>query len=571
MFEVIKNGAAKLWELSDDVSPQRYRSLGRLLSYLMVMVSVMPLLVLTWFSYSQYQNSIAREIEVPLRDVILRTRTSLELLLNERLSTVSLISQAYSFKELSDEAVLTRIFHAMRSEFNGFVDLGLINVDGRQVGYVGPYDLKNVEYAEQAWWNNLQVHRKVVTDIISGARGVPHLVIAVGHLTETGRSWVLKATVETGQLERVVATVGASGGTDVFLINKDGLLQTTSHFFGGLLKKCPLNLPRASYSLSTARLETEDGARYAAAFTSVPGTDLLLVAVKPETAFLRPMNTLQTDILVVLTLGIALIIIATRLLMKLLMRRLQASDERRVAVFAQMEHTQKLSSIGRLAAGVAHEVNNPLAIINEKAGLAMDYLNAGEDFPKKERIVSLIGSIGQAVDRARGITHRLLGFSRRMEANTQQMQLAEVIEETMGFVERDAKNRSVELRTDLDRSLADVTSDRGQLQQVFLNLIGNAVQAVSEGGHVTVGLKGHTEKNVEVTVSDDGCGMSEEVRKHIFEPFYTTKKENGHGLGLFITYGIMHRLGGEITVESEEGKGTTFHLIIPYASPNKPV
>ncbi|MBQ4125041.1 MAG: ATP-binding protein, partial [Desulfovibrio sp.] len=114
-----------------------------------------------------------------------------------------------------------------------------------------------------------------------------------------------------------------------------------------------------------------------------------------------------------------------------------------------------------------------------------------------------------------------------------------------------------------------VTSDRGQLQQVFLNLVGNAVQATAEGGRVEVTLKGLDGDFAEVSVADTGCGMSREVVSHIFEPFYTTKKENGHGLGLFITYGIVRRLGGEIAVESEEGKGTTFTVAIPYVKPEK--
>ncbi len=569
MLDALVNGFKRLWEVSDDVSPQRYRALGRLLSSLMIVVSVAPLLVLSWINYNQYQASMAREIEVPLRDVVQRTRTALEVLLGERLSTVSLISEAYSFDKLASDGDLAKIFHAMRGEFDGFVDLGLINEEGRQVAYVGPYELKNVDYSDQTWWREVQVHRKVVSDILSGARGTPHLVLAVGHLGEGGRSWVLKATIETRQLDRLLATVGQSGETDIFLVNREGILQTASANFGALFKKCPLELPQASWNITAGRVSAPNGARFAAAYASVPDTNLMLVAVKPEAEFMRPLSALQTDILLVLATGVVLIFVMTVVPMKLLMKRLQASDERRVAVFAQMEHTQKLSSIGRLAAGVAHEVNNPLAIINEKSGLALDYINAAGDFPRKERVVELIGSIGQAVDRARGITHRLLGFSRRMEANMQQMQLAEVIEETMSFVERDAQRRGVELATSLDRGLPEVTSDRGQLQQVFLNLVGNAVQATAEGGRVEVTLRGLDKDFAEVAVADTGCGMSAEVVSHIFEPFYTTKKENGHGLGLFITYGIVRRLGGEIAVESEEGKGTTFRVAIPYVKPEK--
>ena len=195
MLDAIVRGFKKLWDVSDDVSPRRYRSLGRLLSFLMIIVSVAPLLVLSWINYNQYQASISRETEVPLRDVVQRTSSALEVLLGERLSTVSLISQAYTYGQLSNEENLTRIFLALRSEFTGFVDLGLINEDGIQTRYVGPYQLQNVDYSTQPWWKDVQVHGKVVSDIISGARGVPHLVLAVGHLGAGGRSWVLKATI----------------------------------------------------------------------------------------------------------------------------------------------------------------------------------------------------------------------------------------------------------------------------------------------------------------------------------------------------------------------------------------
>ena len=186
MLDAIVRGFKKLWDVSDDVSPRRYRSLGRLLSFLMIIVSVAPLLVLSWINYNQYQASISRETEVPLRDVVQRTSSALEVLLGERLSTVSLISQAYTYGQLSNEENLTRIFLALRSEFTGFVDLGLINEDGIQTRYVGPYQLQNVDYSTQPWWKDVQVHGKVVSDIISGARGVPHLVLAVGHLGAGG-------------------------------------------------------------------------------------------------------------------------------------------------------------------------------------------------------------------------------------------------------------------------------------------------------------------------------------------------------------------------------------------------
>ena len=193
------------------------------------------------------------------------------------------------------------------------------------------------------------------------------------------------------------------------------------------------------------------------------------------------------------------------------------------------------------------------------------------NFERKERLISLLEAIESTVERARGITHRLLGFARRMEANRQELSVPEVLTETMGFLERGAKNRGVTIGTDFAEGLPDIVSDRGQLQQVFLNIMGNALDAVPDGGKVDIACSQTADGGLLVRVTDNGKGMSPEVIKHIFEPFYSTKKEKGNGLGMFITYGIVRRLGGEITVDSTEGKGTTVSITLPLTPPERPV
>ncbi|MEG6503590.1 sensor histidine kinase, partial [Desulfovibrio sp. 1214_IL3152] len=324
------------------------------------------------------------------------------------------------------------------------------------------------------------------------------------------------------------------------------------------------------------------GRKLMVASCALAGTDFILLAVKPEAEAFRSWTALRTELLLVLCGGIALIVLVSHLLMKQLVNRLQASDERRVAVFAQMEHNQKLSSIGRLAAGVAHEVNNPLAVIYEKAGLARDLLSMGKicgESRDSERLNGLLEGIESTVERARGITHRLLGFARRMEANRQSLHIEEVITETLSFLEREAKNRGVTLEMDLAEGLPEIVSDRGQLQQVFLNIVGNALDAVTGSGQAGVAADGQGRfvkvrcvpsgpSALEVTVRDNGKGMPQEVLRHIFEPFYSTKKNKGTGLGMFITYGIVRRLGGDIRVESEEGRGSVVRVTLPLVPPD---
>jgi two-component system NtrC family sensor kinase len=228
-----------------------------------------------------------------------------------------------------------------------------------------------------------------------------------------------------------------------------------------------------------------------------------------------------------------------------------------------MQESSKLASIGRLAAGVAHEVNNPLAIINEKAGLIKDLAEFTPDFPQKDRLVPLTGAILQSVDRCRTITQRLLGFARRMDVSVQMLSLNEVIEEVLGFLEKEALHRNIDLQLNLVQDLPRIASDRGQLQQVFLNILNNAFDAVQDGGRVAITSFEVDVDTVGVTIQDNGQGMSQETMAHIFEPFFTTKKGYGTGLGMSITYGIVKKLGGDIKIKSQLGAGTTFTVFLP--------
>ncbi len=582
MFAVIKNTFAHLLEVPEAVSPARYRSLRRLMTMLMVVVSVTPLLLLSGISHVQYTRTLEREMESPIYALARKSQAALELYLGERESTVSFIAHAYTFKDLADERTLNRVFLSLRSEFQGFVDMGLVNSEGMQISYIGPYKLKGVDYAGKPWLRETEIKSRYLSNVFLGYRGYPHMVIAVHRMEESGLSWTLRVAVDTLRLQQVLSAVGPEQDTDVFLVDREGVLQTDSHLYGKALDPCPLPVPQPTAETVVRTVTEPSGRKLMVASCGLAGTDFTLLAVKPVADAFRPWAALRTELLLVLCGGVALIVLVSQLLMKQLINRLQASDERRVAVFAQMEHNQKLSSIGRLAAGVAHEVNNPLAVIYEKAGLARDLINMGkvcDESKNKERLNSLLEAIESTVERARGITHRLLGFARRMEANRQSLHIEEVITETLSFLEREAKNRGVKLEMDLAANLPEIVSDRGQLQQIFLNIVGNALDAVTgcpisgetkEGQQrfVKVQCVPAGECALEVTVRDNGKGMPQEVLRHIFEPFYSTKKDKGTGLGMFITYGIVRRLGGEIFVESEEGRGSTVRVTLPLTPPD---
>ena len=187
-----------------------------------------------------------------------------------------------------------------------------------------------------------------------------------------------------------------------------------------------------------------------------------------------------------------------------------------------------------------------------------------EDFPQKEKIIKLIDSLLANVERCSTITHHLLGFAKRMDVHMETINLELLIREVLSFLEKEASYRNMSVNYHIPESFPSIQSDRGQLQQVFLNIINNAFAAVEEGGRIDISMREERDEDaVAVTISDTGHGISEEDLKRIFEPFFTTRKKGGVGLGLSITYGIVEKLGGRISVESKVGEGTSFTVILP--------
>lgn len=568
MFGNIKQQIARLLDISEGLSPAHYRALRRLMAFLMVAVSVTPLLILTAFSHIQYTRMLEQELEAPLDTLARKSRASLELFLGERFSTVSFIAHANSFASLNNPDTFRRIFLALSSEFHGFVDMGLVNAEGRQVDYVGPYQLKGADYSGQPWLREAEIKGRYISNVFLGLRDFPHMIMAVHRLEADGTRWTLRVTIDISQLEKALMPTGPDRETDVFLCDGDGILQTESRLYGKALDTLPLHLPPVGLEPEVHRLKEANGQPLLVATALLGGTDLRLVAVKSGPEAFRPWASLRSELILVLCGGIVIIVLVSHFLMKALVARLQAADEHRAAISAQMEHQHKLSSIGRLAAGVAHEINNPLAIILEKAGLAQDILRLPPQDgspPQTDRLIPLLEGIERTVVRAREITRRLLGFSRRMEASCQPLRLEQVIAESLDFLGNEAAHRGVEITVRLPENLPEIVSDQSQLQQVFVNLLGNALDALEgqQSGRIEIDGKLAENETVLLTVRDNGKGMPPEMLRHIFEPFYSSKKEKGTGLGMFITYGIVRRLGGDIAVHSQQDAGTTVHVTLP--------
>jgi two-component system NtrC family sensor kinase len=231
----------------------------------------------------------------------------------------------------------------------------------------------------------------------------------------------------------------------------------------------------------------------------------------------------------------------------------------------QMIVTERLASLGTLAAGVAHEINNPLAIIRESAGW-MRQLFAKEELrnmPRHDDFVKALDKVEKSVERASRITHQLLGFVGKSESAIAEVNLIDLAEEAIQLIAHGAQNRDIRIVRQMEPSLGPIRSDPYQLRQVLLNLLTNAIHAVNSEGTITIAIE-DVGDSLAITVSDTGQGIPRENLDKIFEPFFSTKSpEQGTGLGLFVSRGIVEKLGGTVEVASKIGQGASFRIRLP--------
>jgi two-component system NtrC family sensor kinase len=234
------------------------------------------------------------------------------------------------------------------------------------------------------------------------------------------------------------------------------------------------------------------------------------------------------------------------------------TEERRMQ--QQLVQSGKLAAIGELAAGVAHEINNPLFAI---LGLTEFLLKEAEPGSKALQRLELIQQTGLEI---KEIVRALLDFARENAEERHVVPLEDVVQATVDLVRRTNAHKGVELVDSYDATAAPVTASPNQLKQIFLNLIANARQAMPNGGTVKVDVR-QDGNWVIASVTDDGPGIEPAILERIFEPFFTTKRQTGGtGLGLSVSLGIAEAHGGSLTTSSEPGRGSTFTLRLPVSA-----
>jgi len=550
-----------------------YRSLIINRVWTVVLVSVIPMILASGVILYQFRISYHEKVRAHLGTLIKKHKQNIDSFLKEKLGDILFLANKHTIKELRDEQFLKETIEALQTGFDSaFVDIGVIDGKGMQVAYAGPYKLGEAQYSTTQWFQTAMQKEYVISDVFLGLRGFPHFIIAV-RCDWMGKRWILRATIDFAAFNNLVENIRLGETGFAYILNKEGKFQTNPHFDIVPEKSLIMDLlaAKSQEEIQIIEKEDNDGHKniYVAAF--LKKGDWILIYQQRSSDVFRDIRKALKITFVIILLGTLGSISLALVRVKTMANRLAEADREKELMNEQIIEAGRLASLGELAAGIAHEINNPVAIMAEEAGWIEDLLEEeefkeGKNLTEFRRALKQIHSQGK---RCKSITHKLLSFARKTDSRIQDVKVNDVIEEVVSLIAQRAKYSNVTLNLSLQKNLPLLQVSQAELQQVFLNLINNALYVLEKkGGIVSITTELKRDYNdyggIVIEVTDDGPGISEANLSRLFDPFFTTKPVGkGTGLGLSICYGIINKMGGEIGVDSVIDEGTTFRITIP--------
>ena len=553
----------------DTIEHDRKPPKTRNLVLAVMLLAGVPLLFIGFIIIQQFGDVYSDKITDHLTALVKKHSRSIDNFLTDRLGDIRVLARSHAAEDLANQAFLTEKLAILREEYGGvFVDIGLVDPDGIQQTYSGPFNLEKADYSKALWFSQTQKAQFYISDVFTGLRGSPHFIVAV-KIPWNNQGWILRATVNFNAFNSLVSSIRIGETGFAFILNRTGELQTNPTL--------PINSTNGPYKnflkmdLKPGNVhieETVDDLGRDSIFAVIPlnnGRWVLFFQQEISDAF-ATWNYIKAVASLLLLFWGSIVAIFTYFIAKRMNLRIKELLLQKDKMSDQVVEAGRLASIGELAAGIAHEINNPVAIMVEEAGWIQDLLGdedpaSADNLAEFKRASIHIESQGE---RCKEITQKLLSFARKTDPTKMQLNISEMIGDIIDLVDQKTRYANVQIETHLDSELPLVLASSTELQQVLLNLLNNSVDAMgSSGGRIQITTE-LREQNIVIQIADNGIGIAKANLSRIFDPFYTTKPVGkGTGLGLSICYGIIKKMGGNIEVQSVKGEGTTFSIHLP--------
>jgi two-component system NtrC family sensor kinase len=552
-----------------------YKAIKRVILIFMIIIPSIPFTLVVGIGYFSFTKTIEINAVSNMERIVMDHNNMIQFFLNERKANLEFVLNSFSYEEMIQTKQLQTIFENLQKESNSFIDMGVFNDSGVHMAYHGPYRLSGKNYSNEEWFKQVRKEGCFISDIFLGFRRVPHFIIAVAR-KDSDKTWVLRATIDSYLFNNLVKSVRIGKTGESYILNAKGVFQTDRRSGGNLMEidNSFDHLHKSNQNITTFVNKDHSGVSYLYATSWLKDKNWLLV-VRQETndAFKELRKLVYISVLIVIVCG-AVIILSAFYISDRIVKKLKKTESEKGHLEEQLIWATRLSEIGEMATGFAHEINNPLQVMKNEQTLTEMIINEMRetgDIKESESLDEILKSLNQInlqISRCSQITQSILNFGRQGNTMPCALDLKDYLPEVIRMIENKATVSGIKISQTIDNDILLIKGNPGELQQVLLNLFNNAIDAIitmlpDGGGQLTIKAE-NSGAFVSIEVSDNGCGISDENMEKIFSPFFTTKPVGkGTGLGLSVCYGIIKSMGGKMNVSSKIGKGTCFTILLP--------
>lgn len=544
------------------------RNLDRTIHLGIIAASIIPIIIVFGVMSYHLETSFKKVIYGQIEDMVYRDTRKIDSFLSERLAVLKLFIDNNAEK-MTEKSFLRHQLEALRNVYgNIYLDLGIVDMRGNYKSFASLRgDRIEKPLGGEDWFINAISKDAYISDIFRDPKGNPYFIAAVKLETDE-ETFVLKSSIDFSGLEGLVEDLGTGKSGTVCIINRKGDFQFNPSGSGITDGKTLAVFAEKYTGYSSLRSKPatfeNNGKIYSISY--LKDGDWLLVFRQDKDELLESVISARRTLLLVLSLVSAFVVTAGLIVSNRIIMQIDRLETEKEELSDKIIEAGKLSSLGQMAAGIAHEINNPVAVMVEEAGWIQDIL---EDIPEKdsntEEIARSVAQIRSQGTRCRNITHKLLTFARKPDHKIEPVDVNTLIREMLDLVASKAHASGVRISFQPDPAIPPVAASSTDLHQVFMNLVNNALDAMDEkGGQLGIEISKSGRDMAKVRISDTGEGISADNLQKIYDPFFTTKPAGkGTGLGLSICYGIIRDLRGEIKANSVPGAGSIFEVILP--------